>query len=431
MNDLFEFILLRDLNVRVVVVGSMLLGAGSAAIGCFALLRKRALVGDAVAHAALPGVALAFMLFGNKDTGVLLLGATVTGWFGMIAMDRIVKWTKLSEDTTIGIVLSVLFGLGILLLTSIQAGGNANQSGLDKFLFGQAASMLASDVFIFGGICTLLIACVIVFFKEFTLISFDTEFATTVGLPMQLIEFILTTLIVLSVVAGIQAVGVVLMAAMLITPGAAARYWTDRIRTMVLLSSLFGAMAGLGGAYVSYALPRMPTGPWIVTVATGIFAVSLLIAPRRGLLSRLYRRRANRRQTMQENILKAMHRLSERDGQRIAYRNEHDILAVRRMDPALLRRKLRSLRRDGFIEPGPDGGWRLTEEGVVAGERVTRLHRLWEVYLTEYVQIAADHVHDDAESIEHVLTPELEVELERLLNRPVTDPHKQSIPYGT
>lgn len=424
-----DFLLLRDLNVRVVVIGTILLGIGSAAIGCFAFLRKRALVGDAVAHAALPGVAIAFMIGGTKSSFALLIGAAIAGWVSMVVMDYIVSKSKIREDTAIGIVLSVFFGLGILLMTHIQASGAANQSGLDKFLFGQAASLLPEDVVVFGSVSVLLVGVIIIFYKEFKLLSFDADFARALGFPVRILELILTTLIVFAVVVGIQAVGVVLMAAMLITPAAAARYWTERLPIMLLLAALFGAISGYAGAFVSYVAPHMPTGPWIVTAITFIFAVSLLFAPRRGAFSRMRRHRGNRRRTLQENVLKAFHQIGESDGQPRRPRSITDIQGRRNIPDATLHRVLRQLTRDGYLEQLSQGAWQLTAEGERQGERVTRLHRLWEVYLTDYVQIAPDHVHDDAESIEHVLTPELEEELERLLNRPASDPHERTIPY--
>jgi manganese/zinc/iron transport system permease protein len=427
--DLLDFFLLRDLNVRVVVIGTILLGIGSAAIGCFAFLRKRALVGDAVAHAALPGVALAFMIGGTKSTFALLVGAAIAGWISMVVMDFIVSRSRIREDTAIGIVLSVFFGLGILLMTHIQASGAANQSGLDKFLFGQAASLLADDVVVFGSVSVLLIAVIIIFFKEFKLLSFDLDFARALGFPVRLLELILTTLIVFAVVVGIQAVGVVLMAAMLITPAAAARYWTERLPVMILLASVFGAVSGYAGAFVSYVAPNMPTGPWIVTAITLIFAISLLFAPQRGAFSRVMRHRSNRRRTLQENVLKAFHQLGESDGERFKPRTLKVIQSRRRIPDRTLHRVLRRLTKYGYLAPAGADAWQLTPDGERQGERVTRLHRLWEVYLTDYVQIAPDHVHDDAESIEHVLTPELEEELERLLNRPASDPHERAIPY--
>jgi manganese/zinc/iron transport system permease protein len=427
--QLLNFLLLRDHSVRTVVIGTVLLGIGSAAIGCFALLRKRALVGDAVAHSVLPGVALAFMLTGTKNSFTLLLGAAIAGWISMISMDFIVRRSRISEDTAIGLVLSVFFGLGILLLTHIQSTGDASQSGLDKFLFGQAASLVTNDVIVFGSVSVLLIATIFVLFKEFKITSFDPDFARAVGFPVHALELVLTTLLVFAVVVGFQAVGVVLMAAMLITPAAAARYWTNKLPLMILLSCLVGAFSGVSGAFVSYVAPGMPTGPWIVTAITLVFAVSLLFAPRRGVLARLQRHRSNRRRTLDENVLKTMHHLGESDDQPFAERSISDIRAKRHIPVPLLTRILRRLRSSGYVEQSSQGHWRLTPEGASQGKRVTRLHRLWEVYLTDYVQIAPDHVHDDAESIEHVLTPELEKELEELLNRPTSDPHARAIPY--
>jgi manganese/zinc/iron transport system permease protein len=427
--QLLDFLLLRDLSVRTVVIGTVLLGVGSAAIGCFAFLRKRALVGDAVAHSVLPGVALAFMLTGSKNTFALLIGAAIAGWISMVTMDFIVRRSRISEDTAIGMVLSVFFGLGILLITHIQSTGDASQSGLDKFLFGQAASLVTSDVVVFGSVSVLLLATIIVLFKEFKITSFDPDFARAVGFPVHALELVLTTLLVFAVVVGIQAVGVVLMAAMLITPAAAARYWTNRLPLMILLACTFGAISGVAGAFVSYVAPGMPTGPWIVTAITLIFAVSILFAPRRGVLARLQRHRSNRQRTLDENVLKTMHHLGESDGQPFAERSISEIQAKRRIPAQLLNRILRRLRSSGYVEQSSHEHWRLTPEGATQGKRVTRLHRLWEVYLTDYVQIAPDHVHDDAESIEHVLTPELEKELEELLHRPQSDPHQKVIPY--
>lgn len=426
--QLIDFFLLRDLNVRVVVIGSVLLGIGSAAIGCFALLRKRALVGDGVAHAVLPGVAIAFMVTGTKNSLALLIGATISGWISMVAMDAITRRSRIREDAAIGIVLSVFFGLGILLVTHIQSTGTSSQSGLDKFLFGQAASLVLSDVAVFGAVSVFLVVAIILLYKEFKILSFDPEFTQTIGLPNRALSLVMTTLLVLAVVVGIQAVGVVLMAAMLITPAASARYWTDRLGIMLCLASLFGAMSGVGGAFVSYSSPRMPTGPWIVMFATLFFVVSLLFAPRRGVIARVVRHELNRRRTLSENILKTMHLLSEGDANEFAARSEREIQARRRIPTQRLHRGLRRLRREGYIAEAGPKQWRLTHEGARQGARVTRLHRLWEVYLTQYLQIAPDHVHEDAESIEHVLTPELEEELERLLNRPLSDPHARIIP---
>lgn len=438
MTTLVEFLTLSDANVRAVVIGSVLLGASSAVVGCFTFLRKRALVGDAVAHAVLPGVCISFIfLEWLRSTGLaavdpkhplaLIAGAFVSSWLALAAIDLITSRSRIKEDTAIGLTLSVAFGIGILLLTAIQHSGSAAQSGLDHFLFGNAAALVGRDLIVFGTVGALLVLSVMVFFKEFSLLAFDREYAISLGLPTRMLELLLTTLTVLAVVVGIQAVGVVLMTAMLITPPTAARYWTDRLPVMIVLAALLGAIAGIGGAFVSYLQPRMPTGPWIVMIISVIALLSLMFAPRRGVLARYRRHRRNRLRIAEENILKAFFHLGERDSRFNAERSPQELLHQRPMQEAHLLSGLARLRSQGYAEKR-GGAWLLTPEGIARGQRITRLHRLWEVYLTRHVRIAPDHVHDDAETIEHIITPELEHELETVLDNPALDPHARQIP---
>lgn len=428
MQSLWNFLSLSDPNVRYVVLGSMLLGCSAAVVGSFLVLRKRALVGDAVAHSVLPGVCIAFLLSGTKNPFVLLLGAFGSGWLSLVTIDYITRKTRIKEDTAIGLVLSVFFGVGIVLLTAIQQSGNAAQSGLDKFLFGKAASMLFDDVLAFGGIAIVLLGIVWAFFKEFTLLSFDRDFASATGLPVRFLEFLLTTISVLAVVVGIQAVGVVLMAALLITPAAAARYWTERLRLMIALAGVFGMFSGIAGAYISTTAPAMPTGPWVVVVVSVLFFASLLFAPERGAFARLLRHRGNRHRMANENILKALYHLDETAAGMAMPHSLDDILLKRAMPAAALNRGLQRLRRQGYVEKN-GATWCLTTEGWERGKRVARLHRLWEVYLTRHLHLAPDHVHDDAETIEHILTPALEEQLAAELGYPDVDPHNTPIPY--
>lgn len=428
MLSLFDFLSLSDPNVRYVVLGSVLLGCCAAVVGTFTVLRKRSLVGDAVAHSVLPGVCLAFLFAQSKNPFVLLVGAFLSGWLSLTLIDYITRKTRIKEDAAIGLILSVFFGAGILLLTAIQQSGNAAQSGLDKFLFGKAASLLFDDVVVFGGIAVLVLGLVWLFFKEFALLTFDRDFAQVAGLPVRLLELLLTTMTVLAVVVGIQAVGVVLMAALLITPAAAARYWTERLWLMVIISGLFGILSGVAGAYISTIAPAMPTGPWIVVVVTVFFSLSLLLAPERGILARTFRQYGNRRRITDENILKTLYHLGETEHDFTSLRPVGDILRRRPMPSGVLYKGLRRLRRQGYVEKH-GGAWRLTSEGRERGKRVTRLHRLWEVYLTRHLLLAPDHVHDSAETIEHILTPELEAQLAAELDYPEFDPHDTPIPY--
>ncbi len=428
MSSLIDFLSLQDPNIRYVVLGVILLTATSAMVGCFSFLNKKALIGDAISHAVLPGICLAFILSGTRNPVYLVIGAFTTGWLSTYVVDLITRRSRIKEDTAIGLVLSVFFGVGIFMLTVIQKSGNAAQSGLDHFLFGQAASMVGQDLIVFSTVAVILVVLVIVLFKEFTLIAFDRNFAQAIGLPVQLIQTILTSLIVLAVVIGIQAVGVVLMAAMLITPAAAARFWTHNIRTMIVLASVFGAISGVSGAYISYVAPAMPTGPWIVIVISLIAFVSFFLAPKRGVVSRMVRQRSFRRTINEENILKAFYQLGEESREFRVRRLPEEIVTRRRMEEASLLTVLERLKRQGYVTHSGNS-WELTEEGLAKAQRVVRVHRLWELYLTTKLHIAPDHVHDDADTIEHFLTPELEAELERDLNYPKMDPHKSKIPY--
>jgi manganese/zinc/iron transport system permease protein len=427
VNRLIEFFSFQDPNVRYVVIGCVLLTASSAIVGCFTFLRKRALVGDAVAHSVLPGVCLSFILAGTKNPFILLIGAFLSGWLSLVLIDMITSKTKIKEDTAIGLILSVFFGIGILLLTSIQHGGNASQSGLDSFLFGKAASLMADDLLIFGTIGVLVIFSVLMLFKEFFLISFDENFARSIGVPVRTIELILSTLTVLSVVVGIQAVGVVLMAAMLITPAAAARYWTSNLKSMIFIAAGLSTVAGIAGAYISWEIERMPTGPWIVMFISLIAIFSFLFSPKKGIVARMILQRRHRLKILEENILKILFQLGEKEKNFLSLRTRQDITGKRPMESLLLNKGLNRLTRNGYVIK-ENGAWSLTNEGKEKGQRVTRLHRLWELYLTQYLKIAPDHVHEDAESIEHIITPELERKIEEALGFPTTDPHHSEIP---
>ncbi|MEL6629384.1 MAG: iron chelate uptake ABC transporter family permease subunit [Bacteroidota bacterium] len=232
--------------------------AASAIMGTFTLLRKQALIGDAVSHAILPGICLAFMITQTKHPLVLMLGATASGFLGLLAINYLTDKTKLKNDASLAIVLSVFYGLGILLLTSIQSSGNAAQAGLDKFLFGKAAALMQGDAITFAVFGLVLIGIVVWLFRPFKLITFDRDFAQSQGLPVRKLELLLSILTVSAIALGIQAVGVVLMAALLIAPAAAARYWTHDLRGMLLLSVLFAIVSGILGVYVSATYPNIP-----------------------------------------------------------------------------------------------------------------------------------------------------------------------------
>lgn len=293
--------LVNDYTLRTVALGASVLGIVAGAMGCFAVLRRQSLVGDAMSHAALPGIAIAYMVTGNKDNLVLLTGAAIAGWLATLAIMSIVRLSRVKFDSALGLVLSVFFGFGLMLLTFIQHEPDASQAGLDKFLFGQAATLVERDVKIMAGLGFVALAILMLLWKEFKLLSFDQDFAATSGYPVRVLDVVLTTLIVIAIVVGLQAVGVVLMSAMIVAPAAAARQWTDRLGVMVVLAAVVGAFSGVTGATISSTTERMPTGPTIVVVVTAIVAISLLIAPNRGLIWVWFDRRRRR-----ATLLKAM-----------------------------------------------------------------------------------------------------------------------------
>jgi manganese/zinc/iron transport system permease protein len=289
LNLLYELVF--DYTLRTVALGSALLGVVSGALGAYAVLRRQSMLGDAMSHAALPGIALAFLVTGSKDSAVLLAGAAVAAWIGALLALGVARTTRVKDDSALGLALSVFFGLGLMLLTFIQKRPDANQAGLDKFLFGQAATLLQSDVLTMAAFGLPALLLMLVFWKEFKLLSFDPDFAHSLGLPVRLLDIVLTTLLVVAIVIGLQTVGVVLMSALIVAPAAAARQWTDRLGTMVALSALFGALAGVSGAVISSSAARLPTGPTIVLCISAVVLVSLFFGARRGLVWRWLRAR--------------------------------------------------------------------------------------------------------------------------------------------
>ncbi|AFQ42570.1 metal ABC transporter permease [Desulfosporosinus meridiei] len=283
--------LLNDYTFQTVALGSAILGIISGFLGSFAVLRKQSLLGDGVSHAALPGVVMAFLLTGSKNTEFLLLGALLSGLLATLFIVQIVKHTRIKFDSALALILSVFFGLGMVLLTYVQKIPNSNQAGLKRFIFGQAATLLQRDVVLMLVCGTFLLALLVVFWKEFKLFTFDSDFAQSIGFSPRKLNLLLSFMIVLAIIVGLQTVGVILMSAMLIAPAVAARQWTNKLFVMVMLAAVFGALSGIAGTTVSSLIPKLPTGPCIVLFISLIVLFSLLFAPERGIISRIYRHR--------------------------------------------------------------------------------------------------------------------------------------------
>lgn len=364
MNALID--LLSSGIVQIVLIGSAMLGAISGMLGAFAVLRRQSLLGDALSHAALPGVCLGFLIAGGRDLGSVLGGAFATGALAALVMMLIVRRTTLKTDAALGIVLSVFFAVGIVLLTVIQRQGGAGSLGLTSFLFGQAAAILRSDLWIMGGIGLAALMLVLVFWKEFKLVSFDADFARAQGFPVTVLEAVLTMMVALAIVVGLQLVGVVLMVALLIAPPAAARQWTSGLGAMVTLSAAIGAASGAAGALVSATTRGLATGPVVVLVATAAVLASLMLAPGRGLIWQALATRRARARISDGRILTTLQGLADAHSDE-GYRAERGMLqaALGAMPPAA---HISALERRGLIRavehpPETTPHWELTEAG--------------------------------------------------------------------
>jgi len=421
---------MRDYNTRVVVVGVSLLGLAAGLIGCFMLLRERALLGDALSHATLPGIALAFILMtalggSGKSLAGLLIGGTVSGVIGVAAILLVVHLTRIKEDAALGIVLSVFFGLGVVILGVIQSLELGQAAGLKSFIYGKTASMVFSDALTTGVAAGLVILVCLLLYKELTLLCFDPGFAQAQGWPVVLLDVVLMALVVVVTVIGLQAVGLVLMVALLVIPPAAARFWTNHLPTMLLAAAVVGAGSGLVGALLSAVVPRLPAGAVIVVAAGGFFAISLVFGRARGLLHRLRQQRRLARTVAHQHLLRAMYELSEPPTAASAPATSlrfEQLLGQRTWSARQLRRTLRAAVKQGLIATADgDTGYVLTPAGRQAAWRVARNHRLWELYLITHADIAPSHVDRDADEVEHVLDPVLLERLEALLSRQYPD----------
>ncbi|MCS7034922.1 MAG: metal ABC transporter permease [Phycisphaerae bacterium] len=416
-----------------VLWGAVLLGVACGVLGSFVVLRRQSLLGDAIGHAVLPGVVCGFLAAGEKSTPALMLGALAAGLLAAGLISLLSRTTVLKSSECMGAVFTGFYAIGIVLIKRLQNLQVAGQTGLERFLFGQIVGISTQDLIYMGVITAAALACVVAFWRMLAVTSFDREFAASTGVPAVGVEILLTTLLTLAIVVGIQAVGVVLVAAMLVTPAATAYLLTDRLHRMVALAGLFGAAVGVMGILLSLLLAApgrdMPTGPTIVLTAGLLFGVVMLVAPRHGVLPRLIRLTRKRHRTAAENLLRTIYLMIERRGSAGDRRfGVDDIAALRHETPAFVKRMARHAARRGWIDPDSIDPIILTDLGLAEARKIVRNHRLWELFLTQEAHLAGDHVHADAEYIEHLLPPEVVQRLERLLQQPAADPHGRPIP---
>ncbi len=426
--EILHVLLLRDYNTRLVVLSTALLGVASGMIGTFLLLRKRSLMGDALSHAMLPGIAIAFMVMvamggDGKFLPGLLGGAAIFGLLGVGCVLLIRRHTRLKDDAALGIVLSVFFGLGTALLGLVQDMPEGSAAGLSSFIYGKAASIVRSDLWMIAGTAAVIVSACVLLYKELTIVCFDESFAGAQGWPVQALDVAMMGIATGVTVVGLQAVGLILMIAFLIIPPAAARFWTHRLSWMMAGAAVIGGLGGWVGASLSALVPRLPAGAIIVVVVSSVFVLSMLLGPARGVLARVLGHHRLSRSVDRQHLLRAIYERLEKDmeardrgpggpGVAVAF---DQLLAARSWSAARLRRTLRRAERGGLVERG-GRGFRLTAAGEVEAARMVRTHRLWELYLIRHADIAPSHVDRDADQIEHVLGSDLVAELEAVLD---------------
>lgn len=399
-------------TLRTVAAGGALLGVVSGVLGCFAVLRQQSLLGDALSHAALPGVAIAFLLAG-RELSLLLIGAGIASWLGVQFIRAVTGTTRIKQDAAMGVVLAAWFAAGIALLAYIQARPDASQAGLDTFIFGQAASIVSDDVRLIAIVGAAALLALALFWKEFKLIAFDAEFAGANGFRVNLLNTLLSTLIVVAIVLGLQLAGVILMVGMLIAPAIAARQWTNKLVQMVLLAAVFGAFAGGTGAIISAVDRDMPTGPLIIVVAFSIVIVSIAFAPGRGLLWSSLRSRRDRRRFAAQTVLSDLYHYAMDHGTASAGVPESFLVGVSGPTAKLGLRQLAS----HSLAQQHGSHWQLTPAGINVAAEDAENRQLWSLYRQYSEEMDLPLVAEDRQKeIRNVLPGEAVEELERKLN---------------
>lgn len=433
-----------DPILRAPTIGCMLMCLTAGLVGALVFLRKQSLIGEALSHASYPGVILAVLMAGILSISshsdfflslFILIGATLSSLAGLWTIHFLEKHLRVKSDSALCFVLSVFFGIGLTFASEIQFSYTTLYKQASIYLYGQAATMTDVHIAIYGLLAVTVIFTIFLFYKELQIITFDRPFAKSLGIKARSFDTLLFILVVLAVIIGIRSVGVVLMSAMLIAPPVAARQFTNRLSILFILSACFGVISGFLGNYWSVEMTELlsayyptarlilPTGPMIVLVASFICVLALLFAPERGLLLRAFRIARFRYRCICENLLKSIWRL----GSSATVSLEH-LYAYQPNSRLYLKFMLERMVVNGWLKRNGDGSYQLTKDGEYRAAKIVRLHRLWEVYLADYLGVGAERVHRNAEEMEHIITPELERELTLLLNDPKQDPHDQPIP---
>ncbi len=428
----------------VVLVG-VLSACSCALLGNFLVLRKMSLMGDAISHAVLPGLAIAFLISQSRASLPMFFGAVIVGALTALLTQTVSRFGKVEEGAAMGVVFSILFAVGLILIRHAADHvdldpGCVLYGNIENVPFDALADGVPQVVWTLGAVLILNLLFVGLLYKELKISAFDPALATSLGINANLMHYALMIMVAITTVANFEAVGSILVIAMLIVPAAAAHLLTDRLGHMIVLSLLIGAVSAVASRLIVVFGPSF-IGAYADTNTAALSAVlsglilvaALFAAPRHGLISQFVRRLALRLQIIREDILGLLYRWHERNRERASSIGRSDLLKAVG-DTRLTRRALRSLVRNGLIEPctsaDPTGEmlYTLCPRGIETASQLVRSHRLWESYLDKHFELPLDHLHEPAERLEHYISPDLRDRLDQDLTRPGHDPHGRTIP---
>jgi len=418
MSDASLFSILSEVWAIRAIVASSMVGLMCGVLGCFIVLRNMSLVGDALAHAILPGVVVAYMLVGYS-TLAFFSGAVVAGLVTAFIITWIQQRVRTKNDAAVGIVFTSMFSLGVILISRISRQDGVHLD-LKDFLFGYALGVSDTDLMLTGLVMFYVLFSVAVFYRYLFSSTFQGVVAQTMGIPVRLLHYFLMLLLSFAVVASLQTVGVILVVAMLITPAATALLLSQRLRRVLVIAGVIGMLSAIIGMVVAVWL-NTPPGPAMALVATGFYVLTVVFAPRRGLVAKAYFRRRRRLLTVKEDILKRVFRQNQKHGSADPVRIREELDLSR----SAWRGQLSALRSRGLMDKGE---LRLTDAGKLLALKMVRAHRLWETYLNQEVGLTPEQIHDEAERLEHLLTDEMLERVDKELGYPETDPHGSLIP---
>ncbi len=438
----FVFFYFTDPVLRAPTIGCMLMCVAASLIGVIVFIRKRSLLGEALSHATYPGVVLTTLLTARFTSTlepllpiIILVGAGITSLLGIWIMEIMERRMKVRYDSALCFILSSFFGIGITFASYIQFTHTSLYRQVQTYLYGQAATMTDLHIVIYSLLACLIITVIVLSYKEIQAVNFDRDFSKIVGIRTKLIDNVIFLLIILAIVIGIRSVGLILISGMLIAPAIAARQYTNTLSFMFLLAGTFGLFSGFLGMVFSVELSRiftqvgatrsvsLATGPMIILVASSICILSLFFSPKKGLVLRYIRITFFRHECLLENILKSIWRLSCSGLAHIS-----EIAKYQNISRLHLYILIYFLIKQGWLTKEKPCHYQLTQDGRQRAARIVRLHRLWEVYLVDYLGVGEEKVHPSAEEMEHIITPEIERTLTELMDDPKQDPHKQPIP---